>query len=136
MGNGKMKNWKTKPTLNPSPSSNFISNSLFCSHFSFSRSPRWFPALTIPRFGNIPRKTLCSYEQGNLTHLSWPPKYCIPWPHIVAKIIKIILNPITISQSSMPDKSIIVTRLNTLQVPALVAFSQVSVKEKGKNNRK
>ena len=28
-------------------------------------------------------------EQGNLTHLSWPPKYCIP--HIVAKIIKIIL---------------------------------------------
>ena len=32
----------------------------------------------------------------------------------------------------MPDKSIIVTRLNTLQVPALVAFSQVFVKEKEK----
>ena len=32
----------------------------------------------------------------------------------------------------MPDKSTIVTRLDTLQVLALVAFSQVSVKEKGK----
>ena len=123
MGYRKMKNQKIKPTLNPSPISNFISNSLFCSHFSFSCSPRSFPALPIPRFGNIPRKTICSYEQGNLTHLFWPPKYCIPWPHIVAKIIKIILNPSTISQSSMPDKSIIVTRLNTLQMLALVAFS-------------
>ena len=133
MGNGKMKNRKTKPTLNPSPISNFISNSLYCSHFSFSRSPRSFPALPIPRFGNIPRKTLCSYEQGNLAHLFWPPKYCIP--HIVAKIITIILNPSTISQSSMPDKSIIVTRLKTLQMLALVAFSQVSVKEKEKNRK-
>ena len=130
MGNGKMKNWKTKPTLNPCPISNFISNSLFCSDFSFSRSMRSFPALPIPRFSNTQRKTLCSYEQGNLTHLFWPPKYCIP--QIVAKIITLILNPSTISQSSMPDKSIIVARQNTLQVLALVAFSQVSVKEKGK----
>ena len=133
MGNGKMKNRKTKPALNPSPISNFISNSLFCSDFSFSRSMRSSPALPIPRFSNMQRKTLCSYEQGNLTHLFWPPKYCIP--HIVAKIIKLILNPSTISQSSMPDKSIIVTRQNTLQVLALVAFSQVSVKEKGKKKQ-
>ena len=32
----------------------------------------------------------------------------------------------------MPEKTIVVTRLNTLQVPALVAFSQVSEKEKEK----
>ena len=42
MGNGEqvqgMGKYKmgTKPNLNPSPISNLISNSLFCSHFSFS----------------------------------------------------------------------------------------------------
>ena len=34
-GMGKYK-MGTKPNLNPSPISNLISNSLFCSHFSFS----------------------------------------------------------------------------------------------------
>ena len=129
---GKWENEKleNKTYLEPLPYQQF--------HFQFSVLFRFFifpfhafiPALPIPRFSNTQRKTLCSYEQGNLTHLFWPPKYCIP--QIVAKIIKLILNPSTISQSSTPDKSIIVARQNTLQVLALVAFSQVSVKEKGK----
>ena len=32
-----------KMKMNPSPNNNFISNSLFCSYFSFSRSPCYFP---------------------------------------------------------------------------------------------
>ena len=42
----------TKPNLNPNPISSFISNSLLCSHFPFSRSPSSFLAPR-PRFSNI-----------------------------------------------------------------------------------
>ena len=41
-----------KPNLNPSPISNLIFSSLFCSHFSFSHSP-----LSAPSFSNIPCHT-------------------------------------------------------------------------------
>ena len=80
MGNGKMKNRKIKPTLNPSPISNFI--------FQFSVL---FPSFIFPFPALVTSHGKHFVEQGNLTHLSWPPKYSIPWPHIVAKIIKIIL---------------------------------------------
>ena len=48
----------SKPNLNPSSISNFLSNSRFCPHLSFSRStfpvPRFpFPVLAL-RFSNIP----------------------------------------------------------------------------------
>ena len=33
----------TKPTFNPSPLSNFVSKSLFCSHFSFPHPPLLVP---------------------------------------------------------------------------------------------
>ena len=42
----------TKPNLNFSPTNNFISNSLFCSHFSLSCSHDSFPA---PRFSGASR---------------------------------------------------------------------------------
>ena len=60
MGNGKMKNRKIKPTLNPSPISNFIFQfSVLFPSFIFP-----FPAF-VPRFSNIPRKTLCRTRKFN-----------------------------------------------------------------------
>ena len=41
-GTGKWKLGKKKPNLNPSPISNFTSNSLVCSHFFLSHSPHSF----------------------------------------------------------------------------------------------
>ena len=45
-GEREMKN----ESLNPCPVSNFISNYLFCSHFSFPRCPCFFTASPVPRF--------------------------------------------------------------------------------------
>ena len=57
-GTGKWKMGK-KPNSNPSPISNFISNSMLGSHFSFSRSPCSFPnprcLFWVPPQSRIPR---------------------------------------------------------------------------------
>ena len=66
-GTGKWKMGR-KPNLNFSPTSNFISNSLFCSHFSLSCSHDSFPA---PRFNGASRARASGApylkENGNLS---------------------------------------------------------------------
>ena len=48
--------------LNPSPISNFIPNSLFCSHFSIFCSPRSFPVPLSELIGTLSNNDGDGYE--------------------------------------------------------------------------